>query len=110
MTNHGPVFTCQSPDDAHALDDIPVAARQGKLDAMCPTCHGRGQWNREIYGHGRTIRQPCDHCLGLGWLETGDDAIPVPDIVVGPNGRPRWISRLIPASELQHHGPGSLLK
>lgn len=110
MSNHGPLLTGLGPDDAHALDDIPVRPREGDLDAICPTCHGRGQWNREIYGHGRTIRQACDHCLGLGWLETGDDLIPVPDIVVGPNGCPKWISRMVTAGEQGHYGRASLLK
>ena len=110
MSNRGPLLICQGPDDAHALDDIPIRPREGKLDAICPTCHGRGQWNRELYGQGRTIRHACDHCLGLGWLETGDDAIPVPDIVLGPHGHPKWITRQIPASEQGSYGKGHLLK
>jgi hypothetical protein len=110
MPNHGPVLTCQGPDDPPALDDIPVRAREGNLDAICPTCHGRGQWNREIYGQGRTIRHGCDQGMGLGWLETGDDAIAVPDIILGPNGGPKWITRLIPAAEQGDYGRGTLLK
>ena len=46
----------------------------------------------EIHGHGRTIREGCDHCMGLGWLETGADAIPVTDIVLSPEGHPKWIA------------------
>ena len=109
MSKHDVIVTCQGPEDAHALDDIPVRPREGNLDAMCPTCHGRGQWNRSIYGQGRTIRECCDHCMGLGWLETGQDAIPVPDIVLGPGGHPRWITRMVPAAEQTHPHRGSLV-
>jgi hypothetical protein len=48
--------------------------------------------------------------MGLGWLETGHDAIPVPDIVLGPDGCPKWISRMVPPGEQGHEGWGSLLK
>ena len=109
MSQHDALVTCHGPADAHAFDDIPLRPRTGKLDELCPTCHGHGQWNREIYAQGRVKPEGCDHCMGLGWLETGHDAIPVPDIVLGPGGHPRWITRMVPAAEQTHHHRGSLL-
>jgi hypothetical protein len=109
MSQHDAILTCRGPADAHALDDIPVRPREGNLDAICPTCQGRGQWNRSIYGQGRVVREGCDHCMGLGWLETGEDAIPIPDIVLGPGGHPRWITRMVPPLVQTRPNQGSLL-
>lgn len=109
MSKHDPSVTCEGPTDAHAFDGIPIRPRVANLDVMCPTCHGRGQWNREIDGQGRGIREDCRHCMGLGWLETGKDGIAVPDIVMGPEGHPKWITRMVPPTEQANRKRGSLL-
>jgi hypothetical protein len=94
MTGHSSI-TGIGPEDAHAFDVIPERARGGELDAECPTCHGHGQWNAQIdLASFRSVRTTCDHCEGLGWIETGDDFIPVPDIVMTPAGYAKWVVRL----------------
>lgn len=87
----------KGPDDAHAFDIVPLAPRKGSLDAPCPTCKGHGQWNIEIdLVSFRCKRKACDECLGSGWIETGDDAREVPDIIMTLEGYPRWITRIVP--------------
>lgn len=79
-----------------AFEGIPRIAKHGQLDEECPTCAGHGQRNTEIHAHFRSKRQPCDDCLGEGWIETSGDATPVPDIIIGPSGEPQWIIRWVP--------------
>jgi hypothetical protein len=88
------IVHCDGPHHPRALEGIPVQPRRGDLDTICPTCQGRGQWNREIHGHGRSKREPCPTCHGDGWLETSGDATPIPDIVV-VNGHAQWTVRYV---------------
>jgi hypothetical protein len=75
---------------------VPLLPRNGTLDVMCPVCKGHGQWNSEIdLISFRCQRVVCDHCLGAGWVETGDDPVGVPDIVMSPDGHPQWTTRYI---------------
>jgi len=90
---------CEGPDSPHAFDVIPEVIRRGSLDARCPTCKGHGQWNSEIdLVSFRSKRVICDHCMGTGWIETGDDALAIDDIVMTPEGYPKWIIRYLPCS------------
>jgi hypothetical protein len=87
---------CVSPKDAHAFDGISMRNRQGELDELCPTCCGHGQWNSEIdLASFRSKRVICDHCDSRGWIETGTDLVPVPDVVMTPGGYPQWIERMV---------------
>ena len=82
------------PDDAHAFDNVPLATRNGTLDARCPTCRGYGQWNVELdLISFRCKRAVCARCNGAGWVETGDDPVTTPDIERVPGGTPRWVVR-----------------
>jgi hypothetical protein len=95
------IVFCAGPDSPHAFDIVPVQPRNGALDALCPICAGHGQWNTEIdLVSFRCKRAICDHCLGAGWIETGKDPIGLPDIVLTPEGYPRWITRYIPKQDL----------
>lgn len=86
------------PDDPHAFDNVPQHTRNGTLDARCPVCKGHGQWNSEIdLVSFRCKRAICDLCLGAGWIETGTDPIAIADIVMTPEGYPRWITRYVPS-------------
>jgi hypothetical protein len=86
------------PDAPYGLDNIPMLPRNGALDLPCPVCHQRGQWNTELdLVSFRCKRQACDTCLGAGWIETGNDARLVPDIIMTPEGYPKWILRAIPS-------------
>jgi predicted SprT family Zn-dependent metalloprotease len=92
------IHQCTGPEDPHAYDVIPEMIRTGNLDERCPTCHGHGQWNREIdLASQRSKREICGHCNGLGWIETGDDLVAVPDIIMSPQGYPMWITKYRPA-------------
>ncbi|MGE3690867.1 MAG: hypothetical protein AB7F98_05755 [Novosphingobium sp.] len=85
---------CAGPDAPHAFDGIPLLPRSGELDDPCPTCDMHGQWNSQIdLGSFRSIRVICKHCDGRGWIETGGDLVPFPDIVMTPMGYPRWVVR-----------------
>ncbi len=89
------IVTCTSPADLHAFHGITVQKRPGQLDALCPTCCGHGQWNAEIdLNSHRSKRVICDHCDGHGWVETGSDPERNLDIVMTPEGYPKWVVRL----------------
>ena len=90
------------PDDAHALDGISERACTGDLDVRCPVCAGYGQWNRQIdiVSH-RSIRHICPKCDGRGWIETGADMVPSPDITLSPDGQPQWTTRFDPSDDVE---------
>lgn len=98
MSRHpGNIVYPAGPDDKHAFDNIPLLSQDGALDVPCPVCKQHGQWNGEIdLVSFRCKRVICDTCLGSGWIETGDDAREVPDIIMTPEGYPKWILRVIP--------------
>jgi hypothetical protein len=97
LSHPSKVHVTTGVDDPHAFTCIPVAVRGATLDAKCPTCKGHGQWNTEIDLISlRSKRANCDHCLGQGWIETGNDALAVPDIIMTPEGYPKWILRYLP--------------
>ena len=86
------VVQCDGPDSPHAFDIVPLQPRNGTLDAKCPICRGHGQWNTEIdLVSFRCKRAVCDYCHGAGWIETGDDPVGHPDIVMTPDGYPKWV-------------------
>lgn len=100
MAHEKRIVTCSGPDDPHAFDCIPLRPRTGALDRVCPLCHGHGQWNAEFdLASLRSKRVICPKCDGRGWIETGDDLVPSDDIVLGPDGAPRWITRLDPSDD-----------
>lgn len=102
MPHASNIVTCAGPDSPHAFDIVPLQPRNGTLDARCPICRGHGQWNVEIdLVSFRCTRAICDHCLGAGWIETGDDPVAVPDIVLTPEGYPKWIVRYVPPHEAE---------
>lgn len=85
------------PNDPLAYFNVPLLNRNGALDAPCPDCHQHGQWNVELDTISmRCKRAICATCLGSGWIETGDDARAIPDIVMSPEGYPMWITRYLP--------------
>jgi len=91
-----------SPQDPHAFDGISVRPRTGDLETLCPVCAGHGQWNTQIdLVSQRSIRHCCHKCDGRGWIETGDDLVPSHDIVLSPEGRPRWVTRLDPSDDAE---------
>lgn len=82
------------PNSPDAFGTIPEQPRNGSLDSMCSVCQGRGQWNTEIgLVCFRCKRAPCDRCHGAGWVETGNDPVGLPDIVLSPHGHPQWTIR-----------------
>lgn len=97
MAHGTELVVCEGPDSPHAFDIVPLQPRNGTLDAPCPICKGHGQWNAEIdLVSFRCRREPCGHCHGAGWIETGDDPIAFPDIVMAPEGYPKWIVAYLP--------------
>lgn len=97
MAHASDIRRCQGPNDPYALFNIPLMPRNAALDAPCPVCKQHGQWNTEIdLVSFRCKRAACDTCLGAGWIETGDDARAVPDIIMTPEGYPKWIVRYLP--------------
>lgn len=95
MALHEPPVMIDSFEHPRAFEGIPQIAKHGDLDEVCPTCHGHGQRNTEIHAHFRSKRQPCELCLGEGWIETSGDATPIPDIIL-VDGQPQWITRYVP--------------
>ena len=110
MPHASNVVHCAGPDDPHAFDVIPLQPRNGTLDARCPICKGYGQWNTEIdLVSFRCKRAVCDHCHGAGWVETGEDPVALPDIVLAPEGYPKWILRAVPSAAVETSDrPGGL--
>jgi len=82
-----------------------VQPRRGNLDAPCPSCKGRGQYNIELHPHGRSKREACPDCGGEGWIETSGDATAVFDIIL-VNGQPQWTTRYVPIDN-SHLAPGT---
>lgn len=108
MPHASNIVRCAGPDSPHAFDIIPLQPRNGALDARCPICHGYGQWNTEIdLVSFRSQRAICGHCLGAGWVETGDDPIALPDIVMAPEGYPKWIVRYVAGTDAEPSPPAS---
>lgn len=102
MPHASNIVRCAGPDSPNAFDNIPLQPRNGMLDARCPICHGHGQWNAEIDLVGlRSQRAICDHCYGAGWVETGDDPVGLLDIVMAPEGYPKWIVRHVPRRDAE---------
>jgi len=103
MPHGGEIVTCGGPDSPHAFDIVPVQPRNGALDAPCPICKGHGQWNTELdLVSFRCKRAICDYCSGNGWVETGEDPIGLPDIILAPEGYPKWITRFVAKGDLAH--------
>ena len=101
MPHASNVVHCAGPDSPHALDIVPLQPRNGTLDAPCPICRGHGQWNAEIdLVSFRCQRVICDYCYGAGWIETGTDPVGLPDIVMTPDGHPKWVTRYVPRHEV----------
>lgn len=97
MAHASDIRLCDGPNSPYAFFNIPLLPRNGALDAACPVCKQHGQWNGEIdLVSFRSKRVICDYCYGAGWIETGDDAIAIPDIIMSPEGYPMWIIRYIP--------------
>lgn len=100
MSHEKRIVEIAGPDAPHAFDGIPVHHRHGQLDRLCPLCHGHGAWNTEYdFASQRSKRHICDKCDGRGWIETGDDHVPSPDIGIGENGQPAWFTRLEPSDD-----------
>ena len=100
MSHEKRIVICATPLDPHAFDGISVQPRRGDLDKLCPACFGHGQWNCEYdLVSQRSKRCICDKCDGRGWIETGDDLVPTPDIGLSPDGTPRWLTRLDPSDD-----------
>jgi len=102
MSHPSNIVHCAGPGDPHAFDGISRRHRSGDLDRLCPVCSGHGQWNSQIdlISH-RSIRVPCPKCDGRGWIETGADMVPSPDIALSPDGRPMWVVRLDPSDDIE---------
>lgn len=101
MTHASNIVYCDGPDSPHAFDVISLKPRNGMLDALCPVCHGYGEWNVEIdLVSFRSKRVACDRCLGAGWIETGDDPVAFPDIQLSPEGKPAWVTNYVPRSDV----------
>jgi hypothetical protein len=110
MSHASNIVFCDGPDSPHAFDVVPLQPRNGSLDAMCPVCKGRGQWNTEIdLVSFRCKRMACDRCHGAGWVETGTDPVGLPDIEVSPEGYPRWTIRLEPSDTEVEVDPSNLV-
>lgn len=100
MAHESRIVTCTGPADAHAFDGIPLQPRSGDLDRACPLCLGHGEWNAELdLASQRSRRCLCPKCDGRGWIETGDDLVPSPDIERGADGEPRWVTRMEPSDD-----------
>ncbi|MDB5715373.1 MAG: hypothetical protein JWO15_2770 [Sphingomonadales bacterium] len=96
MPHESQLVYCVGPDSPHAFDLVPQQPRNGSLDAQCPVCKGHGQWNTEIdLVSFRCKRTACARCYGEGWIETGQDPVGVLDIVMTPEGYPKWVTRYV---------------
>ena len=85
---------------------LPHSRRPRVTPARCPICRGYGQWNTEIdLVSFRCKRAVCDYCHGAGWIETGDDPVGLPDIVLTPEGYPQWVIRYVPSAEAETSKP-----
>jgi hypothetical protein len=105
MPHASKIIECDGPDSPHAFDNVPLQPCNGALDAPCPICKGHGQWNTEIdLVSFRCKRESCAHCFGSGWVETGDDPVVLPDIVLAPEGYPKWIMRYVSREDVPDHG------
>ena len=108
MPHASNIVYCDGPDSPHAFDIVPLQPRKGSLEAMCPVCKGRGQWNTEIdLVSFRCKRTACDRCHGAGWVETGSDPVGLPDIEIAPGGYPRWTLRFEAADEATQIDPAT---
>lgn len=100
MSHEKRIVSCEGPHDPHAFHGIARQHRSGDLDKICPQCSGYGQWNREIdLVSQRSKRCICPKCDGRGWIETGDDPVPSPDIERSEDGHPRWVVRHAPSDD-----------
>lgn len=100
MAHASNIVHCDGPDAPHAFDIVPMQPRNGSLDAPCPVCRGRGQWNTEIdLISFRCKRAICDRCAGAGWVETGSDPVGYPDIEMTAAGYPKWVTRYVAPEE-----------
>lgn len=94
MAHFSNLVDCAGPDAPHAFDTVPLQPRRDDLDKLCPVCHGHGQWNTQIdLASFRSTRTTCQFCHGEGWVETGQDLVGVPDIVMSPQGYAMWVIR-----------------
>lgn len=110
MAHASNIVQCAGPDSPHAFENVPIQPRNGALDAKCPICHGYGQWNTQIdLVSFRSIRAICDECHGAGWVETGDDPVALPDIVMAPEGYPKWIVRYVAQRRVETTDHGNTL-
>lgn len=108
MSHASNIVYCDGPDSPHAFDIVPLQARNGQLDALCPVCHGHGEWNTEIdLVSFRCKRAICGRCHGAGWVETGTDPIGLPDIELSADGHPHWVTHYVPRDEADE-GEGPL--
>ncbi len=100
MAHEKRIVTCTGPGDPHCFDGIGKLTRRGELDKLCPVCSGHGEWNVEIdLVSQRAKRRFCPKCDGRGWIETGDDLVPSPDIVMSDKGYPMWTTRYDPSDD-----------
>ena len=100
MAHPSKIVTCSGPGDPHALDGISLQPRSGALGRACPPCAGHGQWNAEYdLASQRSKRCLCPKCDGRGWIETGDDPVPAPDVTLSEQGRPQWVTRYAPSDD-----------
>jgi len=100
MAHETRIVTCTGPADPHALDGIAVQPRSGQFDKACPLCAARGMWNVEFdLASQRSKRAICPKCDGHGWIETGDDPVPIHDTALSEHGYPIWITRLDPSDD-----------
>ncbi|WP_010160658.1 hypothetical protein [Sphingomonas sp. PAMC 26617] len=110
MAHASNIVECAGPDSPYAFENVPLQPRNGALDAKCPICHGFGQWNSQIdLVSFRCVRAICDECHGAGWVETGTDPVALPDIVMAPEGYPKWIVRYVAQADAQTAGRDGML-
>ena len=107
MPHASNIVLCDGPESPHAFDIVPMQPRNGSLDAPCPVCRKHGQWNTEIdLVSFRCKRAICGRCHGAGWIETGDDPVTVPDIVLSAEGKPHWTTRTVASEDVSDDTDG----